>query len=117
MGDTREVIWERLRSESPPLLGPSSYFLVGSWSMWSKADRMDFDSTESAWVATVTVGSTGLESFQVIVDGDWHQILHPSVRDASPSIDHYIMGPGSVYVCNLHHYYFWTISGDEGANV
>lgn len=69
------------------------YVIVGSWNGWkAKAGDMTYDG--GIYRFTVRIGTTGKESFQILMDGDWDWKLHPDVANACPYVPHWVMGPG-----------------------
>ena len=49
--------------------------------------------TQVGYEFTVAIGALGVESFQILVNGDWCQRLFPSINEASPYEHHEILGP------------------------
>lgn len=56
------------------------YSIIGSWSNWGSADDMTRDA-EGAWGFTITMGTSCVERFQILVDGQADKVLHPGHAD------------------------------------
>lgn len=57
-----------------------SYHIVGTWNRWMP-ERMDCEE-EGVYTYVVTLGESAQESFQVWLDGEKSQALHPGVQKA-----------------------------------
>jgi len=68
------------------------YYIVGSWNRW-RPQIMDWDGDCPCYHISVTVGSTGKESFQIWVDADRCTCLHPDRDHANPHSEHMLCGP------------------------
>jgi len=76
-----------------------SYGIIGTWSGWESAHEMkyDGDTSRGTYEYTVKVGTSGSESFQILVDGRWHVRLYPNTANAGPeSQDSRITGVSSL---------------------
>ncbi|CAE8632295.1 unnamed protein product [Polarella glacialis] len=114
--DDRSVTWNRLEATGTALdyvevmARSFTYCVVGSWSHFTKREEMSFDEERQAWVADVVVGQTGLECFQVLLNGNWLAVVHPGTDQASfRDADHQLLGPELLSGTNL----CWAIGKDE----
>jgi hypothetical protein len=80
------------------------FTIVGTWTRHK--ERMTWDGEQGYYKLRVTVGSTAVESFQILQDGLLAKTLFPSVPDANPSLEHDLCGPHPG-----GYSYFWTIGG------
>eukprot|EP00913_Durusdinium_trenchii_P012511 g11747.t1 len=83
--DDKSVSW----SLQPPSASPSqelalqhSYCIVGSWSSFVSKDSMTFDQAKSTWLAEVQVGQSGMEFFQILLNGNWLAAVYPNSYEA-----------------------------------
>jgi hypothetical protein len=107
--DLKSVDFKLLRNEALTkderrLADYPLYTILGSWSRHK--ELMTFDLTDAYYKAKFAVGSTGMESFQILQDGAMATALYPSVPDANPSVPHSILGPQPGGLG-----YNWTIGG------
>jgi 3-oxoacyl-(acyl-carrier-protein) synthase len=58
----------------------SSCWIFGSWTQWSTPQVME-DDGRGNYTFVVTLGDSGCESFQIILDGDPSKALHPEKVD------------------------------------
>mmetsp|Transcript_72754 Transcript_72754/g.137559 ORF Transcript_72754/g.137559 Transcript_72754/m.137559 type:complete len:1495 (-) Transcript_72754:183-4667(-) len=66
--------------------------IIASWKGWQPSDMM-WDPTRSCFFIDVELTQRPVESFQIWVNGDSNQCLHPNCSDASPHNPHKIQGP------------------------
>lgn len=71
---------------------PYRLYVAGTWN--------DYKLAEMHWqrglfVSPVTIGSEGVESFQLLKNGKWNATIYPSIPDASPLEEHEVCGPDS----------------------
>lgn len=59
-----------------------SFFLVGSWDCWLRRTKMRFDGLRQSYVGRAPCALRGGDLFQILSNGDWNSILHPSVHEA-----------------------------------
>ncbi|OLQ02736.1 Ankyrin-1 [Symbiodinium microadriaticum] len=59
-----------------------SFFLVGSWDCWLRRTKMRFDGLRQSYVGRAPRALRGGDLFQILSNGDWNSILHPSVHEA-----------------------------------
>jgi len=88
---------------------PFKLFVVGTWSNYNP---VEMHWQQGLFVGPVTLGTSGIESFQLLKNGKWSATVYPSVPDASPLEEHAICGPdGKGHGLN------WTIGrfAEEGA--
>mmetsp|Transcript_105488 Transcript_105488/g.330501 ORF Transcript_105488/g.330501 Transcript_105488/m.330501 type:complete len:605 (+) Transcript_105488:55-1869(+) len=90
------VSWHRLRHDALPkerlaVRPRKPYHAVGSWDGWSKLQEMSWNG--ECLRCEVELGATGREGFQILEGGDWRRKLHPSVKAATHSTAHTLMGP------------------------
>mmetsp|Transcript_104942 Transcript_104942/g.165644 ORF Transcript_104942/g.165644 Transcript_104942/m.165644 type:complete len:1039 (-) Transcript_104942:30-3146(-) len=81
----------------------SSCFIFGSWTNWSKVEVMDEDGRGN-YTFVVTLGDSGHESFQILLDGDPSKALHPDRRDGKSGGP--VLGPSPSETAG-----YWTIDG------
>eukprot|EP00435_Cladocopium_sp_Y103_P037946 s673_g10.t1 len=74
---------------------PKSYCIVGSWSNFVSRDPMRLEaaattatsdsvsSAKSSWRAEVEVGTSGIELFQILLDGCWLAAVYPNSHEDS----------------------------------
>jgi hypothetical protein len=97
--DVSLVSWRCVRTEEAPLedMPPPSYYLCGTMDTGREGKlKMDYVAEKEPYcVCTVEVGSSGQESFQVLVNGDWDQAISPDRQDANPYEGHALRGPSS----------------------
>ncbi|CAJ1400489.1 unnamed protein product [Effrenium voratum] len=96
--DEKHISWTLQRSGklavSQEVALRRSYCIVGSWTSFVSREPMTFEA--SAWVAEVTVGSTGREFFQLLLDGNWLAAVYPNADEADfQQPGHAICGPDS----------------------
>lgn len=97
--DDKSVSW----SLQPPSASPSqelalqhSYCIVGSWSSFVSKDSMTFDQAKSTWLAEVQVGQSGMEFFQILLNGNWLAAVYPNSYEADFRRNgHVVLGPDS----------------------
>mmetsp|Transcript_69036 Transcript_69036/g.202089 ORF Transcript_69036/g.202089 Transcript_69036/m.202089 type:complete len:1148 (-) Transcript_69036:153-3596(-) len=125
--DEKKISWEKLRTEAlteeqqkeakRPVIGA-----VGSWSgyLLQRALAWERDEAPTPWSQSarsvlrffVEVGPEGEESFQLLQDGDWDQIIHPSLPVEAAGTPHNIMiSPNTGAAARL----VWTIGPGDGA--
>lgn len=61
--------------------GRQQFFIAGTWLDWALQD-MTWCDQSSCYKALVQVGSSGLESFQILLDKSWNACLHSGARPA-----------------------------------
>jgi len=93
--DTARVSWQRDHAKLPDGSArrlPRKYFVIGSWDDYrSKAEMLPDDSGN--YVTQVEMPAGLKASFQILVDGDWSAVLHPSRANAGPHAAHRLFGP------------------------
>eukprot|EP00406_Dinophysis_acuminata_P021017 CAMPEP_0179356236 /NCGR_PEP_ID=MMETSP0797-20121207/77783_1 /TAXON_ID=47934 /ORGANISM="Dinophysis acuminata, Strain DAEP01" /LENGTH=559 /DNA_ID=CAMNT_0021071405 /DNA_START=98 /DNA_END=1773 /DNA_ORIENTATION=- len=82
------------------LPAPARFFVV-STSDRSSMEEMKWDGGVYRYAGQLT--TTG-QSFQILKDGSWNAIVHPSVNNASPTVAHVLAGPS-----RSGHGFSWTI--------
>lgn len=97
--DKKSVSWTLQPKSSSPsqeLALPKSYCIVGSWSNFVSRDPMRFDEAKSSWTAEVEVGTSGIEFFQILLDGCWLAAVYPNSHEADfRKTGHAVLGPDS----------------------
>jgi len=89
------------------LASAKAYHLIGSWTDWQQPQEMAKEK-EGTYKAIVTLGETGCESFQILLDGDRDKVLHshqPGAASGTP-----LMGPTSLSHVQQYHLN-WVIDG------
>lgn len=84
-----------------------AYHLIGSWTAWQQPQEM-VKEKEGSYKAIVTLGDTGCESFQILLDGDRDKVLHSNQPGAASGTQ--LMGPSSLSSIAEYHLN-WTIDG------
>eukprot|EP00440_Ansanella_granifera_P014072 gb/GFBE01015293.1/.p1 GENE.gb/GFBE01015293.1/~~gb/GFBE01015293.1/.p1 ORF type:complete len:1187 (+),score=233.74 gb/GFBE01015293.1/:1-3561(+) len=72
------------------------YYVAGTWTQWSKPQRMDFEG-DDVYGLTVTLGENNWEMFQIWIDGDPMKILHPGTMSAGKEAP--VQGPHPFTPC------------------
>jgi len=95
--DSKSVAWEALRKEPldfEEMAKAHKYHVVGSWDDLAKMAEMDLDEDTGTFSTEVRIGSSGSESFQILLDGNWLAAVHPSANLASFRDEHHqVEGP------------------------
>lgn len=71
---------------------PFGLTVVGSWNDFSPQDMQWM---EGGFLAELTIGREGVESFQLLEDGNWRKVLYPSAVYAGMGDGHRVLGPDS----------------------
>uniref|UniRef100_A0A7S4Q9J2 Ketosynthase family 3 (KS3) domain-containing protein n=1 Tax=Alexandrium monilatum TaxID=311494 RepID=A0A7S4Q9J2_9DINO len=69
-----------------------AYTIMGSWSAWLEAEDME-EEEPGIFGCTVTLRDHCVEQFQILLDGNPHRILHPSMPQASQHSP--VLGPSA----------------------
>merc|ERR1712232_1541902 len=77
----------------PTQVAPVKYFLVGSWDGFRSRKEMLPMADGQGFEADVFMGKEPEMQFQVLVDGNFSAVLHPTKEDADPYTEHGLMGP------------------------
>jgi len=86
---------------------PFKLFIAGTWDGYDP-DEMRWH--KGVFVYSVMIREEGLESFQLLIDGEWERTLYPSIEDANPKEAHAVLGPD-----NSGHGKNWQIGKAEYA--
>mmetsp|Transcript_92408 Transcript_92408/g.198090 ORF Transcript_92408/g.198090 Transcript_92408/m.198090 type:complete len:784 (-) Transcript_92408:167-2518(-) len=87
------------RIPTPP---SRKYYIAGTWCNNYTPEEMKWDGKN--YVYSVTIGSKGFESFQILESANWDKVIYPSATDAHPYMNYYLLGPdGNGFGMN------WTI--------
>jgi len=70
-----------------------SVFVVGDFNSWKPREGMVWDQEQGCYHFHLRLGYRQQESFQMIVDGDCKQCLHPDEPDASHHLGSLVCGP------------------------
>mmetsp|Transcript_61872 Transcript_61872/g.180834 ORF Transcript_61872/g.180834 Transcript_61872/m.180834 type:complete len:1030 (-) Transcript_61872:170-3259(-) len=112
--DVRNVSWKKtgdqdLSEEQKEALSRTRYAVFGSWDGGTRMRELKWGSTDYYYFF-VQLGSEGKEEFQLVQDFDWGMIYFPSKADATPDVEHEIIGPspGDGRSTGLN----WTIGKD-----
>ncbi|CAJ1366307.1 unnamed protein product, partial [Effrenium voratum] len=84
----------------------TSYYLAGSWNNWQPQPMSR--GSDGCFTGTVTLGPEGFESFQVWVEGDSRQVLHPDRPNAASGSR--ALGPDPLDLIQQYHLN-WLIDG------
>lgn len=68
-------------------------YIVGTWNNWKPEEMIWWQKMAFATSGNVVLGDKGTESFQLLLDGEWHHAIYPHVEDANPWEDHTVLGP------------------------
>jgi len=79
---TKQVVLERWKRANLPLPAHSFIAVAGTWTDWS-VQKMQFDPLRHCHFSVFILGSSGWESFQLLVDGHWKLCIHPDRADAT----------------------------------
>jgi hypothetical protein len=121
--DLKEVTWEKLRTDTlnteQKILAERPHFgAVGTWNGWTgPMTELAFESQElgrsMCFVFYVIIGPSGQESFQLLHDLDWNNVVHPSRPAPVSTTPHYVLftSPNDGSAMNL----VWTIGEGDGA--
>ncbi|CAK9052454.1 unnamed protein product [Durusdinium trenchii] len=63
----------------------------GTWEPGARLRELVW--TGSCYHFFVRLGVNARESFQLLQDFSWHHVIHPSVANARPSLEHSVLGP------------------------
>eukprot|EP00413_Alexandrium_margalefii_P046685 CAMPEP_0204606950 /NCGR_PEP_ID=MMETSP0661-20131031/59388_1 /ASSEMBLY_ACC=CAM_ASM_000606 /TAXON_ID=109239 /ORGANISM="Alexandrium margalefi, Strain AMGDE01CS-322" /LENGTH=1037 /DNA_ID=CAMNT_0051618313 /DNA_START=45 /DNA_END=3158 /DNA_ORIENTATION=+ len=91
------------------------YTIVGSWSKWEVAEKMDVDG-DGVYGFTLTLGENRWEQFQIWLDGDPTRVLHPGVPRVQQSSEVYGPEPewiGGAQACRTGTSPSWMIDGRQ----
>lgn len=80
------------RQERAVASGPPRYCVTGSWNNWRPLD-MTWDPERQVFYLKVCLGAEGQESFQILVNGQFHRCIHPDCMDACPHEAYNLCGP------------------------
>merc|ERR1719419_1672269 len=58
------------------------YYIVGTWNRW-QPQAMSWDRDRKCYQHVLILGRKGWESFQILVNADWKECLHPSESDGN----------------------------------
>lgn len=92
--NTYAVSWHRVQKQVKAEGGkdPGKRFvIVGTFNKYRTRDVMAWDG--ESYTFTIDIGSKAQESFQILQDGDFQSVLHPSIKDANPTVSHQLLGP------------------------
>jgi len=87
--DKRSISWERLRNETVDFQEMSrshKYYLVGSWNQFRECKEMlehEVNEQKRVLKQEFTVGKTGTEKFQILLNCNFLATVHPDVDEAS----------------------------------
>jgi len=73
----QELSQQELFEKSRP-----SFYLVGSWDCWLRKAKMRFDGLRQCYAARAPRALRGGDLFQILSNGDWNSVLHPSGHEA-----------------------------------
>merc|ERR1711879_987388 len=79
---------ERLAANAP------IYYLIGSMDAGREQKlKMIWDIETKSCTSIFQIGKTGEESFQLLMNGAWNQLVVPNKMHASPQTPHGLVGP------------------------
>merc|ERR1711879_48122 len=64
------------------------FFITGSFNDWS---RQEMERSENEYTSTVEVGGEGVERFMFLCNGDWNDLVTPTMEDANPDTSYHVM--------------------------
>nr|AQS99221.1 type I polyketide synthase [Gambierdiscus polynesiensis] len=108
--DVKAVSWEKtgtqdLSETQREAAARTRYAVFGSWNSGTRLRELKWSGVYHYFY--LELGATAKESFQLVQDGNWNRIFHPSVADASSGSDHEVVGPSASdgRSCGLN----WTV--------
>lgn len=84
--DRKTVSWEKVGHEQvdfEAIASKHKWHVIGSFTGFSKTVEMEKDEATGNWQVELTIGKTGKEQFQFLLDGNFLSALHPLVNDAT----------------------------------
>lgn len=105
-----EVTWKKVGQEDDIARyamqagARSQFFLVGSSGKWKKRNKMNWTGSYYAFEISLRLGN--LESFQILMDGDWNLMLYPPEEDSAKGA--WLKGPDE-----LGQGLYWTLGKAE----
>lgn len=70
-----------------------SISIVGTFDNWKEVHEMKWDTDCKCYYYEIKLGSDKEESFQILLDKNWKQCLHPDKNDANPYSAYNLLGP------------------------
>eukprot|EP00933_Yihiella_yeosuensis_P040673 TRINITY_DN35017_c0_g1_i1.p1 TRINITY_DN35017_c0_g1~~TRINITY_DN35017_c0_g1_i1.p1 ORF type:complete len:615 (-),score=117.57 TRINITY_DN35017_c0_g1_i1:148-1869(-) len=111
----KRLEWEPTGVASPKTLDPNSYehsyYIIGSWNGWDFERMVRLSSKHHLYEATLKIGVTGEEEFQLARDKDWGQVIHPSCTRAK---EEWVLARGPDDGGHERH---WLVEGIPGESV
>mmetsp|Transcript_99522 Transcript_99522/g.276990 ORF Transcript_99522/g.276990 Transcript_99522/m.276990 type:complete len:431 (+) Transcript_99522:87-1379(+) len=88
------------------------YCITGTWDEW-ESNEMEWNQEANCFEYTVTIGTSGVESFRILVDGDWDKCIYPDCSNATMHEPHTVKGPDDP--ANDHDWTIGAHKADEAA--
>lgn len=104
--NTNDVEMEEA-SDTDAMLLKADFFIVGTWSAWQKPEPMKEESPK-VWSSVIKLGINRFESFQILINGDVDQVLHPAGHWVTAQHGP-VLGPSVAAHCGRLH--TWCING------
>mmetsp|Transcript_141894 Transcript_141894/g.441134 ORF Transcript_141894/g.441134 Transcript_141894/m.441134 type:complete len:1193 (-) Transcript_141894:145-3723(-) len=118
LGEHKRVTWERVEDEAeaePPQVDCRAfhrkYYVAGSWTAGKCKQMEQSPDDDGVYRASVRVGLTGQEWFQILGDKDKAQVYHPAIAGAIRT-NVPVRGPD-----NQGEGKYWVIQGSTGEHV
>jgi len=89
------LVKEAKANEPKLRLGPSQGhpYMVGTWNNWGSPIPMGWVEAEQHYSFDLKLGSSGWDSFQILINGEWRRCVHPDKKDGCPHVQHSVLGP------------------------
>jgi len=84
--DQRTISWEKegfKEVDFEAIAKEHKWHVIGSFTGFQKTMEMEKDEETGGWKVEITVGRSGKEHFQFLLDGNYLSALHPEVNDAN----------------------------------
>lgn len=93
-GKSKPMVLAAENLEKVETFDPSTitYSIVGTWNDWEPTE-MVWSDVQECFESNVVLGSTGIERFKLLLEGDWDLCVYPSVADACPYAAFELLGP------------------------
>jgi len=113
--DQRSLSWQFVRPgevDFQEMAKSHKYFLAGSWNGFQDVELMTLDTDSGHYRQEVTIGMSGTETFQILLNQNWLAAVHPDANDATQDDGHRLQGPDDGGVGR-----YWTIGADPADGI
>lgn len=108
--------WQRIGKRTvdyKAIVKSHKYYLTGSWNQFKTNREMEPDEARTTWSREIVVGSSGRESFQILLNENLHSSVHPACEGSSYlDPEHEVRGPDAGDSKN-----FWLIGKHKGERI